>query len=54
MKTRVQETKGKVKEEIGRVSRDPDVQDSGTAEKFGRKVQRKVGEVEKFSVDGIC
>ena len=44
---RVQEAKGKVKEEAGRASRDPNLQDRGTAEKLGGKVQRKVGEVKK-------
>jgi uncharacterized protein YjbJ (UPF0337 family) len=47
MMGRVQEAKGKVKEEAGRASRDPNLQDHGTAEKLGGKVQRKVGEVKK-------
>jgi len=47
VKGRVQEAKGKLKEKAGRASRDPDLQDRGTAEKVGGKVQRKVGEVKK-------
>ena len=41
------EAKGKVKEEIGKTKRDPDMRDLGTAEKVGGKVQRKVGEIQK-------
>jgi uncharacterized protein YjbJ (UPF0337 family) len=47
VKGRVQEAKGKLKEKAGRASRDPDLQDRGTAEKVGGRVQRKVGEVKK-------
>jgi uncharacterized protein YjbJ (UPF0337 family) len=47
VKGRVQEAKGKLKEKAGRASRDPDLQDRGTAERVGGKVQRKVGEVKK-------
>jgi uncharacterized protein YjbJ (UPF0337 family) len=47
VKGRVQEAKGKLKEKAGRATRDPDLQDRGTAEKVGGKVQRKVGEVKK-------
>jgi uncharacterized protein YjbJ (UPF0337 family) len=51
VKGRVQEAKGKLKEKAGRASRDPDLQDRGTAERVGGKVQRKVGEVKKYSED---
>ena len=47
VKGRVAEAKGKIKEKVGRATRDPDTQDRGTAEKLGGKVQRKVGEVKK-------
>jgi len=46
-KGRLQEAKGSVKEKAGRAARDPNLQDRGTAEKVGGKVQRKVGEVKK-------
>jgi uncharacterized protein YjbJ (UPF0337 family) len=39
--------KGKVKEKIGQVTNDPDLQDEGTAEKVGGKIQKKVGDIEK-------
>lgn len=41
------EAKGKMKEETGKATRNPDLQDRGTAEKMGGKVQRKVGDVKK-------
>lgn len=47
VKGRASEVKGKVKEEVGRATRNPRTQDEGTAEKVGGKVQRKVGEVKK-------
>ena len=43
----MEEAKGKLKENAGRATRDPDLQDRGTAEKVGGKVQRKVGEIKK-------
>jgi uncharacterized protein YjbJ (UPF0337 family) len=47
VKGRVQEAKGAIKEKAGDATRDPNLQDRGTAEKVGGKVQRKVGEVKK-------
>ena len=41
------EVKGKVKEETGKATRNPDLHDRGTAEKTGGKVQRKIGDVKK-------
>ena len=41
------EVKGAVKEKVGQATNDPNMQDEGTAEKFGGKVQKKVGDVEK-------
>ena len=46
-KGRAKEIAGKVKEKAGRATRDPDLQDRGTATKVGGKVQRKVGEIKK-------
>ncbi len=46
-KGRAGEIKGKLKEKVGRATRNPRTQDEGTAEKLGGKVQRKVGEVKK-------
>ena len=41
------QAKGKVKEVVGKVVGNPDLQDSGTAEKVAGKVQSKVGDVKK-------
>lgn len=41
------EAKGAIKEKIGRVIGNPDLESEGTAEKVGGKVQKKVGDVEK-------
>jgi uncharacterized protein YjbJ (UPF0337 family) len=44
---KLHEAKGAVKEKAGELTNNPDLQDRGTAEKVGGKVQKKVGEVEK-------
>ena len=41
------ELKGAVKEKVGRVTNDPDLETEGTVEKFGGKIQKKVGDIEK-------
>jgi uncharacterized protein YjbJ (UPF0337 family) len=41
------EAVGKVKEETGKAIGNQDLQDRGTAEKVGGKVERKVGDVKK-------
>jgi uncharacterized protein YjbJ (UPF0337 family) len=41
------EAKGKVKEKAGTATGNPDLQDRGTAEKAGGKLQGKIGDVEK-------
>jgi uncharacterized protein YjbJ (UPF0337 family) len=41
------EAVGKVKEETGRAIGNQDLEDRGTAEKVGGKVERKVGDVKK-------
>ncbi len=46
-KGRAGEAKGKLKESAGRTLGNPRMEDRGTAEKVGGKVQRKVGEVKK-------
>jgi uncharacterized protein YjbJ (UPF0337 family) len=43
----VHEVKGAVKEKIGHATNNPNLEDEGTAEKVGGKVQKKVGDVEK-------
>lgn len=44
---KVHEVKGKIKEKIGRVTNDSDLEDEGTAEKIGGKIQHKIGQLEK-------
>jgi len=39
--------KGKVKEAVGRATKNPNLQDDGTDEKVAGKVQKKIGQVEK-------
>ena len=41
------EVKGKVKELAGQIANNPDLEDEGTAEKLGGKVQKKIGQIEK-------
>ncbi|MGD0403498.1 MAG: CsbD family protein [Candidatus Acidiferrales bacterium] len=41
------EVKGKVKEQVGRATNNPNLQDEGTDEKVAGKVQKKIGQVEK-------
>jgi uncharacterized protein YjbJ (UPF0337 family) len=47
----VHEVKGKVKEKIGQLTNDPNLQDRGTDEKVAGKIQKKVGQVEKVLGD---
>jgi len=44
---KVHEAKGAVKEKVGQLTNDPQLQDEGTVEKFNGKVENKVGEVKK-------
>jgi uncharacterized protein YjbJ (UPF0337 family) len=41
------DVKGTLKEKVGKVTNNPDLQDEGQAEKIGGKVQKKVGDIEK-------
>jgi len=41
------EVKGKVKEKIGQLTNDPDLEDEGIAEEVAGKVQNKVGQLKK-------
>jgi uncharacterized protein YjbJ (UPF0337 family) len=41
------ELKGKVKEKVGRVTNNPNLEVEGTAEKIAGKLQKKLGQVEK-------
>ena len=44
---RVHELKGTVKEKVGELTNDPDLEGEGIGEKIGGKVQKKIGQVEK-------
>jgi uncharacterized protein YjbJ (UPF0337 family) len=41
------ELKGNVKETFGRATNDPSLEAEGKGEKFGGKVRKKIGQVEK-------
>jgi uncharacterized protein YjbJ (UPF0337 family) len=47
IKGRFEQAKGAVKEKAGRATRDPDLQDRGTADKIKGTVRNKVGDVKK-------
>jgi uncharacterized protein YjbJ (UPF0337 family) len=47
IKGTAQEVKGKVKEKAGQATGNRDLQDRGTVEKTGGKIQRKVGDIKK-------
>ena len=42
------EVKGKIKEKVGQVSNNPDLESEGQVESLGGKIQKKVGQVEKI------
>jgi uncharacterized protein YjbJ (UPF0337 family) len=44
---KVHETKGKIKEEIGKATNNPNLMGEGQDEKLGGKIQKKIGQVEK-------
>jgi uncharacterized protein YjbJ (UPF0337 family) len=46
-KGKFREVKGKVKEKIGKATNDPNLEAEGQDEKFGGKVQKKIGQVEE-------
>ena len=44
---RVHEVQGTIKEKVGELTNDPDLEGEGIGEKIAGKVQKKVGQVEK-------
>ena len=44
---KVHEVKGKIKEKVGQLTNDPDLEGEGIGEKIAGKVQKKIGQVEK-------
>ena len=43
----VHEVKGKIKEKVGQLTNDPDLEAEGIGENIGGKVQEKIGQVKK-------
>lgn len=50
-KGKLHEVVGNVKAAVGHATNNPDLEDKGTAEKVGGKIQSKVGQVEKVLGD---
>jgi len=44
---KVHEVKGKIKQKMGRLTNDPDLEGEGIGEKIAGKVQKKIGQLEK-------
>jgi uncharacterized protein YjbJ (UPF0337 family) len=44
----VHEVKGKIKEQVGRVTNNPNLEGEGIGENVAGKVQKKIGQVEKI------
>jgi uncharacterized protein YjbJ (UPF0337 family) len=44
---KVHEVKGKIKEKVGQLTNDPDLEAEGIGEKIGGKVQKKIAQVKK-------
>jgi uncharacterized protein YjbJ (UPF0337 family) len=43
----VHEVKGTIKEKVGQLTNDPDLEGAGIGEKIAGKVQKKIGQVER-------
>jgi uncharacterized protein YjbJ (UPF0337 family) len=44
---RVHEVKGTIKEKVGKLTNDPDLEGEGIGEKIAGKIQKKIGQVER-------
>ncbi len=44
---KLHEMKGAVKEKVGELTNNPNLENEGTAEKVGGTIQKKVGQIEK-------
>jgi uncharacterized protein YjbJ (UPF0337 family) len=44
---KVHKVKGKIKEKVGQLTNDPDLEAEGIGEQIGGKVQEKIGQVKK-------
>lgn len=43
----VHEVKGSIKEKVGQLTNDPELEGEGIAEKIAGKIQKKIGQLEK-------
>lgn len=43
---KVHEVKGKIKEKVGRLTNDPDLEGEGIGEEIAGKIQKKIGQVQ--------
>jgi uncharacterized protein YjbJ (UPF0337 family) len=50
-KGKAHEVKGKIKEQIGKATKNPNLEAEGQAEKISGKIQKKIGQVEKVLED---
>jgi len=44
---KVHEVKGNIKEKVGKLTNDPDLEGEGIGEKIAGKIQKKIGQLEK-------
>jgi uncharacterized protein YjbJ (UPF0337 family) len=44
---RIHEVKGTIKEKVGQLTNDPDLEGEGIGEKIAGKVEKRIGQVEK-------
>jgi uncharacterized protein YjbJ (UPF0337 family) len=44
---KIHEAKGVIKQKVGRVTNDPNLEDEGAVEKIAGKIQNKIGHVQK-------
>lgn len=45
---KIHEVKGTIKEKVGHLTNDPDLEGEGIGEKMAGKIQKKIGQVEKI------
>lgn len=48
---KLHEVKGKIKEKVGHLTNDPDLEAEGIGEKIAGKVRKKIGQLEKVIED---
>ena len=44
---KVHEVKGKIKEKVGQLTNDPDLEGAGIGQKIAGKIEKKIGQVQK-------